>query len=453
MSARSDTTVGGPTAGDLSAATPSGLERWLGSWPRRQVLVWSVVLAMCTIYSSLVADAMESMGRPLEFGQLFLRRLVDWGLWALLFEPLARFTWFLAERLALLPQFLLHAVTAVVLMSGVGAVEPVLVETVVGPPPSRGGRREARPDEERTPAELEARAQRAERRSERGRGGGPGRSRIFRVDRGMLAYLTLLVAAASIRAYLLSRRQERRSLELQRELAEARLTNLRHQIHPHFLFNSLHSVGGLIREGRSETALNTLADLGQLLRAGLEQEEQQEVELASELELVEHYLEIEKLRLGERLESTVRVESGLGRTLVPSLVLLPVVENAIKYGIAPRAEGGELEIHIVREGECVRLEVLDDGPGFSAGALEEIHGASAKDHAGVSAGTSGTERRKIGLSNTRRRLEMLHGAAGRFEVSNRDAHEGKSGARVRLWVPIVPVSDSRGVQGPGNGGA
>jgi len=403
---------------DTTPLPRSGLERWLGSWPRRQFLVWTVVLAMCTLYSSLVVDAMEAAGRPVEFSQLFRRRLVDWGLWALLFEPLMRLSWFLAGRLNLWAQLLSHLVLAVALTSGVGAVEPVLEEALVGPFPARSGRRDPRPEGELSPAELEARAERAERR-------GRGRSRVFRADRGLLAYLTILVAGASIRAFLRGRNQERRALELRRELAEARLTNLRHQLHPHFLFNSLHSVGGLIREGQGETALETLADLGRLLRAGLGQEDQQEVELTRELELVEHYLAIEKLRLGERLESTVRVESGLGRTRVPALILLPVVENAIKYGIAPRAAGGRLEIRIARDGEQVLFEVTDDGPGFDEEALGELLGSGSPG--------GGGERRKIGLANTKRRLEMLHGSRGTFEVSNR---EGGGGARVRLGVPF-----------------
>ena len=180
--------------------------------------------------------------------------------------------------------------------------------------------------------------------------------------------------------------------------------------------------------------------MSRLLRAGLVQEDQQEVELAQELELVEHYLEIEKLRLGERLDSTVRVESGLGRTRVPSLVLLPVVENAIQYGIAPRTSGGRLEIRIARDGEQVLLEVTDDGPGFDEEALRELEGSGSPG--------GGGERRKIGLANTKRRLEMLHGSRGTFEVSNRQ--EG-TGARVRLGVPISssepPAEGEKGERG------
>jgi len=410
---------------------PSGLELWLGSWRRRQVLVWASVLLMSAISTSLLADALESMGRPVDRAYLFRRRCLDWAQWGLLFEPIARASWFFSRRVTsrlLLP--LAHLVLASVVIYGVGAVDPFLSRVFVGDPAGgRGGRFERggeREDEaELSAGERAARDERRERRNEfRSRFG--ARGGLSRADRGILIYLVLLGCAWSIQSFLRTRQEERRANDLQRDLAQARLTNLRHQVQPHFLFNSLHSVGGLIREGRSDVALNTLADLGGLLRAGLDQEERQEVALAEELERVEHYLEIEKLRFGERLKSTVRMDRGLAAVKVPALVLLPLVENAIKYGIAPRGEGGELELNISREGERVLLEVLDDGPGFSEEALS-----------GIASDVPDGERRRIGLNNTRRRLEMLHGEGGRMEVSNRsEATTETRGACVRLWIPI-----------------
>lgn len=397
-------------ADDGSPAPRTSLERWLGSWVRRQVLVWSGVVLLALLSASIMAETFASMGRDVEFGALFGRRFVDWALWGILFEPIAQLSLLLARlvrpRLLLVP---IHLCLAFGTALGVGAVDPIATEALLGPPafPRRWSAEEGRePDRSRA------------RAWSRLRGGA--------LDRGVLAYLGILGLGWSVQVFLRGRAQARRTAELALEaarlearLASAELTNLRHQLHPHFLFNSLHSVGGLIREGRDRVALETLSNLGELLRAALERGGSQEWTLGEELELVEAYLDIERLRLGERLRVTTSIEPGLARVRVPSLVLLPLVENAITHAIAPRPEGGSLALDVRREEGAVRIELEDDGSGFPAAVL-----------AGGQAG-SASGRSSIGVENTRRRLASLYGESGGLELENRT----EGGARVVLRVP------------------
>ncbi|MCB9915116.1 MAG: histidine kinase, partial [Planctomycetes bacterium] len=248
-------------------------------------------------------------------------------------------------------------------------------------------------------------------------------------------YWALLGVAWGLDSFLRQRNEEReraalalRASRLERDLVEANLSNLREQLHPHFLFNALHSVGGLIDEGRGELAASLLAELGELLRALLDREPEQLAPLGQELELAERYLEIEGARLGERLSVTFREEVDASRALVPSFLLLPLVENAVRYAIAPRPAGGVLEVDVRREGDALVIEVRDDGPGFPPEVL-----------AGEPRGDG--ERRSIGLANTRSRLAALYGDAAALELTNRV----EGGARVRVRLPY---DDTRTPGGP-----
>ena len=187
------------------------------------------------------------------------------------------------------------------------------------------------------------------------------------------------------------------------------------QLHPHFLFNTLHAISALIHKD-VELADRMLARLGDLLRTTLENANLQEVSLQQELDFIEPYLEIEKARLGPRLTVHMNIDPAAAAASVPNLILQPLVENAIRHGIAPRAEAGHIAIDAHRENGCLRLAVHDDGPGLKQPGLVP-HG--------------------IGLSNTRARLEKLYGANHRFELS--------AGARGGLHVAItIPFRASNG---------
>lgn len=188
------------------------------------------------------------------------------------------------------------------------------------------------------------------------------------------------------------------SWQLEARLAHARLQVLRMQLHPHFLFNTLHAVGHLVRTNASE-AERVLARLGELLRLMLDTAGDQQVPLRQEIEFLRAYLDIERARFGSRLEIGMDVEPGLLDVAVPPLILQPLVENAIKHGPARLGRGARVEIRARRAGERLRLEVWDDGPGLGA----------------PSSADSG---KGIGLTNTRARLAQLYNGHHHFEIRN-----------------------------------
>ncbi len=238
-----------------------------------------------------------------------------------------------------------------------------------------------------------------------------GRRWPYRVPRYALVYFSLIGIGLGIRAFLAGQRQERHAARLAADLDRARLEALKGQLHPHFLFNSLHSVGGLIRTSRSDDALTALASIGDLLRTSLDAAPEQFVPLVREIELFERYLAVEALRLGERLQIHIEVPKALHPAEVPTFIAQPLVENAIKHAIATRAEGGSVTLRARQEGdERLIIEVDDDGPGFDP----------KPDHVGV------------GIAHVRGRLEALFGDSAHLQISSLPAR----GPRARLTLPL-----------------
>jgi len=193
----------------------------------------------------------------------------------------------------------------------------------------------------------------------------------------------------------------RKRLSQQREmLAQAQLAALRLQLEPHFIFNALNAVTGLIREKKDNEAIATVAALGDLLRRVTDRSERQFVALEDEVDFLCKYLEIQQLRFADRLRCKLDIPAGLARAQVPDFILQPLVENAIKHGIAKRARGGELHVRAVRNGDELTLSVFNEGPGLAPGGQ---HG--------------------VGLSNTRQRLQALYGAAA-HSLLLRDVEQG-----------------------------
>jgi NO-binding membrane sensor protein with MHYT domain/GAF domain-containing protein len=215
-----------------------------------------------------------------------------------------------------------------------------------------------------------------------------------------------------------ARDQALRASQLEGQLMQARLQVLRAQLNPHFLFNALNTVAMLVRRGANDDALRAVVSLSEVLRRALAGQSRQEVSLREELALVEHYLRVEQLRFRDRLSVDIAVEPDALEGSVPGLVLQPVVENAVRHGVARRAGSGRIEISARREADRLRLEVRDNGPGFPDG---------------WEAAASG----RVGLANTRERLQRLYGSAGRFEARN--AVEG--GAVVTIEVPYRATPD------------
>jgi two-component sensor histidine kinase len=229
-------------------------------------------------------------------------------------------------------------------------------------------------------------------------------ARVSPLDEG--AKLLLLAVAGTIATYAtnwqerlatsFSRATEERE-QLEARLARAQLQSLRLQLHPHFLFNTLNTINALIGTDR-QAAERVISGLSELLRMSLSSASEQEVTLAKELELLAHYIEIQQIRFQDRLTVSFRIDPEARYALVPNLMLQPLVENAIRHGIAPRAAPGHVVVTAVRRGDRLELSVVDDG---------------------------------VGLGNTRARLLSLYGSDHRFEAGG----VASGGFSVRIEIP------------------
>jgi sensor histidine kinase YesM len=228
-------------------------------------------------------------------------------------------------------------------------------------------------------------------------------------------YGLILLFNQVLRYYRRLREGELRASQLETQLTQAQLQALKMQLQPHFLFNTLHSISALVHRD-PETADRMIARLGDFLRLTLENSGAQEVSLQKELEFLRCYLDIERVRFQDRLTTSLDVEPRALDTPVPNLILQPIVENALRHGVAQRSAPGRVEISAKRENGSLRIQVRDNGPGLSA-----ITKANGKIREG------------LGLSNTRARLAQLYGAAHRFELSN--APDG--GLVVTLEIPAA----------------
>lgn len=233
-------------------------------------------------------------------------------------------------------------------------------------------------------------------------------------DWQLMTYL-FLVGLAHALAY--RRESERRALEaakLETRLVEAQLQSLQRQLHPHFLFNTLNTIAGLIRS--NVNAADTMIDqLGDLLRMALHTSNQQEVALSQELDALRKYLDIEQTRLGPRLCVRMHIDPEALDARVPNLLLQPLVENSVRHGIAPFSRPGSICVEALRDGDQLRLDVVDSGYGVPPDRLAALNGG-------------------VGLSNTRARLEHLYPGKHSCTFANLD-----EGFRVTVAIPYRPI--------------
>src|SRR5712692_3726634 len=201
----------------------------------------------------------------------------------------------------------------------------------------------------------------------------PGQFLHFWLDKfynGLLAdvilYASILAISYVLDSHARLAQQQTETARLNEQLSKAQFEALRRQIEPHFLFNTLNAIAGLVREKRNDDAVSMIAGLSDLLRRTLEQSDAQHVPLGEEMQFLEKYLEIQKTRFAERLQVSVEVPKELAWARVPSLLLQPIVENAVKHGISKRAQGGAIRISAERENGGLRLSVYNDGPALSA---------------------------------------------------------------------------------------
>jgi signal transduction histidine kinase len=237
---------------------------------------------------------------------------------------------------------------------------------------------------------------------------------------GILSSMVLYAAVLTV-SYVLDSRarlalQQTETARLNEQLSKSQLNALRQQIEPHFLFNTLNAVSGLVREGKNDSAVSMIAGLSDFLRRILEDSSRQQVPLQEEMEFALNYLDIQKVRFADRLQLSVDVPNELYPAKVPSLILQPMVENAIKHGIAKRAQGGAIRITASRSDEVLTLSVCNDGPSLPP------------DWEATRAG--------IGISNVRNRLQSLYGNA--FELNMRSRSAGGVEVSVSLPFAVVP---------------
>lgn len=205
----------------------------------------------------------------------------------------------------------------------------------------------------------------------------------------------LIIAAAHVeRLVRTAREKDRRQLRLEAQLADARMQALRTQLQPHFLFNALNTISVLMHED-VDSAERILLQLSALLRRSLDSSEAHEVTLGEEIAFLESYLAIEQARFGGRLGYRILVPDHLLQARVPNLILHPLVENALRHGLATRAGPGRVDIQAHRQGDSLLLSVADDGRGLPPAMTE-----------------------RVGLANTRARLRLLYADRQRFDVRN-----------------------------------
>jgi LytS/YehU family sensor histidine kinase len=226
----------------------------------------------------------------------------------------------------------------------------------------------------------------------------------------MLAWSVLYIG---IRYYVALQAERERSLRAEAAAHHAQLEALRYQINPHFLFNALNAVSTLVTERRNDEAARMLSRVSDFLRLTLTAPVREEVPLADEIDYVRQYLDIERVRFGDRLRTEIDVMPDAWEATVPAFVLQPLIENAVRHAIAPRESGGAITIEAQRAGDVLRIAIIDDGPGVRDNG-----------HANGSG--------RIGLANTRDRLRQLYGDRGRIELTNGEG----GGTRATIEIPF-----------------
>jgi two-component system LytT family sensor kinase len=348
-----------PTIGATSSGGPGWITIWLLAFALATPLAWSSV--------AFVYFGMLAAGRPLTFAHSMVAGLPEWYVWA----GLTPLVFSLGQRVRLERQQwvaagLFHLVAGTV----VALVDLALVTAInrqFGPTVSYVG-----------PVFWDVYLKIV--------------LRYFHYS--FIIYWVIVAAAHAVSYYRSSRDREVEGIRLQAELTQAQLATLRMQLQPHFLFNTLHTIASLVRDGRGEAATTTIARLGELFRQTLGNVQRNEVPLREELGFIEAYLEIEQTRFSDRLAVRFDVDQEALGAMVPNLSLQPLVENAIRHGIARDPSAARIEVRAARRDGALRIEIRNDGPEYTGN---------------VSSGG-------VGLANTRARLHRLYGSAYRLDL-------------------------------------
>jgi signal transduction histidine kinase len=224
---------------------------------------------------------------------------------------------------------------------------------------------------------------------------------------GIMGYFYVMLCWSGlyfgIKYYQQLQQQTEQTLKATAAAHQAQLKMLRYQLNPHFLFNTLNAISTLILDGANETANLAVSRLSDFLRYTLDNDPMKRVTLGSELGAIDLYLQIEKVRFGDRLIIDKEIEPRALDALVPSLILQPLIENAIKYAIAPREDGGTIRISALVQDDMLVMRLADDGPGLGNGKSK--HKSSG-----------------VGLKNTRERLTQFYGDRQAFTLGPNEPH-------------------------------
>jgi two-component system, LytTR family, sensor kinase len=228
----------------------------------------------------------------------------------------------------------------------------------------------------------------------------------------LIAYALILTVTYLVDSRDKVARQMTEAARLNEELSKAQLAALRGQMEPHFMFNALNSIAGLVRDHRNDAAVSMIVGLSEFLRRSSEDSHRSQVSLAEEVEYLQRYVDIQQVRFGERLRVSVDIPAELLEAQVPGLLLQPLVENAIKHGVATRVAGGNIRVAGTRRDGKLFLSVYNDGSSF------------AEDWQTQGAG--------VGLANLRTRLQILHGEASELQMRR----AGGDGVEVVVSLPL-----------------
>ncbi|MEO5798354.1 MAG: histidine kinase [Gemmatimonadales bacterium] len=371
-----------PTA---EARVTESAEEPTGGSLRLQAMLMGVALTVITIRSAEWGALMTSGAGAAPWGPLALTQgaiWVGWSIWAGVMIPLAR-------RLVERPPS-----RAVTTLSLVGlALAPVLLVPLVASPVLQFSF---------------------------GHQGSAVDAWLHMTKHNALTNLMLGITVIGVAYSYLSLRRARRlevtAARLSARLADAQLESLRAQLDPHFLFNALNSIAVLARRGSNPQVEEMVTALAGLLRHSLESSRAQLVTLGVELTALDHYLKIERVRHGDRLQVSVEVSEELRQRVVPSFLLQPLVENAIRHGYTDPTRPFALVVRAESIGEGLRVSVTDDGAGIGSGAVPPDG---------------------VGLGHTRARLAGLYGAQASLEIGPGEAGRG---TRVIIAIPAAPVA-------------
>jgi two-component system LytT family sensor kinase len=343
-------------------------------WP----IAFACFTALALLFTGQVWVDYAYAGRRLTWSRALLVALVDWELWAIVAPAIV----WLADRFRFARDrwgraLAVHLPVGIVTGAAKLVVEAIVIRALLG--------------QGRAPFSF------------------------LKIYLTLLTYWSIVAAAHLVRQYRAARVRELRAVQLEAELARAQVEALKMQLHPHFLFNTLNTIAGLMREDL-EAADLMLAKLAELLRHTFETADIQELPLDRELEFLDTYLTIQRTRYGERLRLSVTATEDARKILVPSLILQPLLENAIRHGIAEKPGPGRVDLDArIADGRLV-ITITNDGPGLPT-----------------------TIREGYGICNTRSRLQALYGPLATFSL----IPQAGGGAKAVLQLPAHDQRSSR----------